>query len=139
MNHPAASNTLDRPTFSTAARDILSGRLPLWGTLTDRQKDAAVTDCAVVAMDPGLPGCLAIVVLRKRRIWMVGSFQADTPIFWGEEVPAVTLADDQPINELLLRVKAGFDSGHLGTVITLDDPAVARTFVEAFSQSQQAA
>jgi hypothetical protein len=138
MKHEPAQ-LLDRPTFSTAARDILSGRLPLHGTLTARQRDEAKTDCAIVAIDPGLPGCLAIVVLRKGRIWLVGSFQTETPIFWGDEPADIKITDEPPIEELLRRIKAGLSSGQLGTVVTLDDPAVARTFVEAFTQDQQAA
>lgn len=141
MNHMASESSLLRPTFSTAAHDILTGRLPLFGTLSDREKEAGKTDCAIVALDWSVPGCLVIAVLRKRKMHVVGSFQTDTPIFWGEDVALVSASDLEasPLHSLLDRFATALQTGDLGSIALLDDPKVARTFVEAFSQHEQAA
>jgi hypothetical protein len=144
MKHMTADSSTDRPTFSTAAHDILTGNLPLFGTLTEAQKDAGTTACAIVAVDWSLPGCLAIAVLRNRRMTLVGSYQADTPIFWGAEprpVTALNIIENSPVHDLLSRFSDALSSGDFDSVVLLDqlDPNFALTFVEAFTQHEQAA
>ena len=72
--------------FTQACADVVARRLPLFGDLSPAQLDAGRTPCAIPMVAPDLPGCLAIAVLRKRRIRIVASYQEPMEaMFFGKE------------------------------------------------------
>lgn len=146
MNHLTAESSLPRPTFRSASADILSGRLRMLCDLDEDEYERGRTDCAIVTLDMTIPHCLAIVVLRGRRISVVGSFQADAPFqisapddlvpFQGSPLAVL---EDAPVHELLRRVEASMRGDVVETIVTVNEREFALALLKAFNREDMAA
>lgn len=124
---------LHQPTFATVCADIVAGKLPLIGDLSSSQLKAGAADCAIPVVAPDLPGCLALVVLRKGRIRIVGSYQAALERLSIDPARAAALPPgDERIHELLLRAEAFVRGEPDVDVMDLTNAHFSRLVVEQF-------
>lgn len=138
-------NTNDQSEFSKTCGMILGGEMPLFGALSDRQVEDGKTACAIPVVAPDLPGCLAIAVLRNRRLQVVASYQKDVISALGFEEDKAnelggTLDEVQArLTELSERCAAALNGNRDANVMFLTDTASALSIVSSFHVASSSA